>query len=222
MSTDIDMTVIRRRVAQAFIRDGLFEIFLGWGLIMVSGFIATDRSSRVSILAVSAVTFGVSLPIFRKLLALRRIGYVTLGNPSVALGKVTALLFVGAIIVLLLAPLGYALASQGTAVGIEVWKDRYFPVGMGLTLAIVFGSLARRWDVVRFYVFAVVSALAGIAALLIGPPPSVLSSAMPNITPIEIQLLSTAAVVVVSGVIALIRFLRTHPVLREEAPDGQE
>ena len=165
---------------------------------------------------------GMSLPVFRKLLAQRRAGYVALGNPSVTLGKATALLFVGAIIVLLLAPLGYALASQGTAVGIEVWKQRYFPVGMGLTLAIAFGSLARRWDVVRFCVFAVVSTLAGIAALLIGPPPSVLSRAMPNITPIEIQLLSTAAVVVVSGVIALIRFLRTHPVLPEETRDGQE
>ena len=128
----------------------------------------------------------------------------------------------GAIIVLLLAPLGYALANQGTTAGIEVWKHRYLPVGIGLTLTVVFGSLAHRWGVVRFYVFAVVSALAAIAALLIGPPPNVLSRAMPNITPIEIQLLSTAAVVVVCGVIALISFLRTHPAVREEAPDGQE
>ena len=222
MSTDIDMTVIKRRVAQAFVRDGLFEIFLGWGLIMVSGFIATDPSSRGSILIVSAITFGMSLPAFRKLLAQRRAGYVALGRPLLTLGKATALLFAGAIIVLLLAPLGYALASQGTTAGIEIWKHRYLPVGMGLTLTVVFGSLARRWDVVRFYVFAVVSAIAGIAALLIGPPPNVLSRAMPNITPIEIQLISTAAVVVLCGVIALIRFLRTHPVLREGDPDGQE
>ncbi len=193
MTTDVDMGKIRRRVAQCFVRDGVFEIAVGWELVMLSGFIATGR---FSILIIACITFVLTLPTFRKLLALRRTGYVALGNPFVAGGKKDALAILGAV-------------------------AQYLSPGMGLTLAVTFGSLARRWGVVRFYLFALVSAVGGVVGLLIGPPPNIMFNSMPKITPIEIQLLSTAVAVEVSGVIALGRFLRSDPALEEDVSDGE-
>ena len=214
MSTGIDMNKVTRRVAQSFVQDGLLEIALGWGLVMLSGIIATKPLGMLSIyIVIGFMVFGFSLPAFRKLLVSRRAGYVASANPFVAGGKKDALAILGAVVVLLLAPMAYTFARQGVSIGLGIWMEQYLPVGMGLLLALVFGSLARRWQVVRFYVFALVSTVGGIAGWLIGP--------QPNIIPIEVQLLSTAAVVEASGVIVLIRFLRNNPVLEEDGADDQ-
>ena len=132
-----------------------------------------------------------------------RIGYVKYREEESVDGKS----FVRGIIILAVLAVASPFISiliLGKGPGWEFWTRRFLPFFMGLITAIGLVAGARKFRVVRWYVFAVICVVAGLGVPFLG-----LESIY---TPIAIQFQIIGGVFFITGLVMFTAFLLKHPV----------
>ncbi len=211
MTQGIDLKEVRQRAFRSYVQDGLLEIWIGiWFALFLGGIVAGIFFDSSAVWIVLIVIWLISFQQAKKRLTHPRIGQVSVQilSQGVRAGLVVILALIILALVGVLA-LGFAEPSvQAIAENISAL--------MGLFLAGLFGYMAFRFGITRYYAFAFVSLIAGFLVLGINFDPWTAET--------EIRWAMYAAVMAVvlvpSGLVLLIRFLRDNPVLEEEALDG--
>jgi hypothetical protein len=202
MAESIDLKQIERNVFRDYMRDGLVDILFGAyfffiGLSLPSGTVA-------AFIALPIIFFPPLLRRLKERFTYPRTGYVSLreGEPQMApwiiLGSVVAGLVV--LVAVLIAKEIIARPAQ--------WY-RWMPLFFGIWMAGVFLTLALRVGLLRYYVDAGVALAGGPASTLL-PVPGKLGN-------IGLFFAVFGAVILVSGIMALVRFLHKCPLLAEGA-----
>lgn len=195
-----------KQTFRALTQDGLLEILAGIMFLVCSAFVTNP--SLFVLIVVPVVLLGPGLNWLHQRLTYPRIGYAKLAEPLGTKEGPTVLVF--ALIVLALYTL--ALIGFGVAGDVTYWR-RWAPALAGALCCGGFLILASRSGFARHYIY--------IGASLIG---GVLFSLIPFERPyenVQMFLLALAGLMLVSGVLILARFLRTHPLPEAEQSDGQ-
>jgi hypothetical protein len=211
MTLGIDFKEVRQRAFRSYVQDGLLEIWMGvWFALFLGWVLASVLSDSGAFWIVLTVLWVSSFQQAKKRVTYPRIGRVSIEvvSKEVGMGLVVMLILLLISVVLFLL-LGYA-GSPVRAVAENI------TVVMGLFLAGLFGYMAFRFGITRYYAYAILSLIAGFLALAISFEP------LTNELEIRwaIYAVIMAVVLVPSGLFLLIRFLRDNPVLQEEALDG--
>ena len=210
MKQGIDFKEVRQRAFRSYVQDGLLEIWIGvWFALFLGWVLASVLSDSGAVCIVFIVLWVSSFQQAKKRLTYPRIGQVSIEVISKEVGMGLAfvlMLMVFSLVGFLL--LGFAEPSvKAIAENISAL--------MGLFLAGLFGYMAFRFGITRYYAFALLSLIAGFLVLWINFDPWTAET--------EIRWGMYAAVMAVvlvpSGLVLLIRFLRDNPVLEEETLD---
>jgi hypothetical protein len=89
------------------------------------------------------------------------------------------------------------------------WFKEYSFLLFGAVLAVIIGVVAYVFEVSRVYAYAVLTLIAFAGDRLLNMHPS-------------LSLILLGAIVLLSGLVVLIRFLRKYPKVAEEASDGKD
>ncbi len=202
MNENIDLKKLERKAFVSYHQDGLLDLFLGallaaWGLTM-----------ETTLKGMAGVWFVVLFPIF--LLARRRITYPRLGYAQFTKDrrnrrKLTALFTVTALLGLMVA----FLWSSQSFPGLRNWLHRYIVIFFGGLIAAVLLFKAGISGVRRLYFYAAVILAA-------------FASAQWSSIRFQYSFIVSGAVIFVSGVVVLARFLRRYPVRQEETAHAEE
>jgi hypothetical protein len=190
---NVDLKEIRSRVYLSYFQDGLWDILLGlfpifWGIGLL-----TDTAG------LSGVWF---VPAYWIIWALKkRITHPRIGQAKVPQTRKTSvrLLIAGTITFVIAIAAFMSIQLFDSANGL----DGYFMFIFGAIIAIMASLIAYWWRVSRWYAYAALL-LAGAASLQWLDTPLAWSFIVPG------------AIIVLSGVYMLIRFLRRYPIVTEE------
>ncbi len=214
MTQGIDLKEVRQRAFRSYVQDGLLEIWIGiWFALFLGGIVAGIFFDSSAVWIVLIVIWLISFQQAKKRLTHPRIGQVSVQilSQGVRAGLVVILAL---IILALVGVLALGFADQARS-PIRAMGENLSAV-MGLFLAGLFGYMAFRFGITRYYAFAILSLIAGFLVLGINFDPWMAET--------EIRWAMYAAVMAVvlvpSGLVLLMRFLRENPVLEEEALDG--
>jgi hypothetical protein len=199
----IDIDKIERNVYRDYCQDGLADMLIGayllfWGLALPAGTVAP--------FIVLFLFFAPALQALKKRFVYPRTGYVELrqGDPQPLPQFILGSLILGLV----------ALVAVLIAAGVIAQPDRWYrwmPIMFGIWLTGIFLGLALRVRLARYHV------MAGVA--LIGGPASALLSLPGKLDNLGLFLASVGAVLLGWGMVALLVFVRRHPIQVEKADD---
>jgi len=194
-----ESTDIRRRVLRAVNQDGLLDATMGFALLAVALYVHLSRFFPDEIGGLGAILpilIIFSLRGLRARLTYPRIGYANPRTRGITLAAAIALL------VLTLAGVAVALLTELTAFRITPRYIRFLPLAVGIGVAAWAVAMAVRTRFRRFYPYAgllVVALAAGYGLRL--------RTSLLFIIPLGLA----GTLMIVLGIIALVRFLRTNP-----------
>ena len=206
MENDRGLKEIEKKVFSSYFNDGLWDIYgafilLGFGLTMVTGW---------DYLMLVFATLAVVLLLFRIRIVAPRLGRVKFSSERQAKTKKSKLIAI--IILTFTALLGMVFfvlfSTNNMPEWLDVWMKDYFLAGFGGMLALLIAAAAYVVGVWRYYVYAALTFIAYVIASILRP------NDMESI-PIVIA----GGILLISGVIILIRFLRKYP-LPQQGADG--
>jgi hypothetical protein len=199
---------VRRQAYRAVNQDGLFDLGLGLGLLLIAGWFALERFAEVQMTGVFAILPMVILFLvrgMRKRYTYPRVGYANLKTGPVRLG-----LMIGLLVTILLV-LATFLAFQFTSLRVPRSILGYLPTFLGLLGVGGLAYFTYRTGYPRYLVYAgLVLALLAIVFLLRA------EAIFTFIVPAAV----VGAVMLVTGIATFIRFLRAHPRVEQEASDA--
>ncbi len=209
MVPDIDLRSIERKAYLTYFQDGLWDILVGllsvgWGLMIV-----VDISVNGGILfpVLYVMVLGV-----KRLITYPRIGYVKFLNARRRLTKNMAVGLAVLISLTLITVLLLFLVRGGIRLAFLTWLNDYFAepslLIMAAVLAIMIIVIAYIYRINRWYFYALLTMI-GFSVGALGQTEFSMS------LPITLS----GTVVVLSGLVVLIRFLRQYPRMVEEAPN---
>ena len=204
MENDKDIKEIEKKVFSSYFNDGLWDIYgalilLGFGLTMITGW---------DYLMLAFAGMAVVLLFFRKRIIIPRLGRVkfslerqtkTKRSNLVAMITLTFTALLGVVFFILF-------STNSMPEWLDVWMKDYFLAGFGGMLALLIAAAAYVVGVWRYYVYAALTFIAYVIASTLRP------SDMESI-PIVIA----GSLLLVSGVVILIRFLRKYPLSQQES-----
>jgi hypothetical protein len=198
MDERTDIKTVRRRAYLAATEDGLIDIGLGSVFLLFGLVHAIGRPQLGGFCGMPALFIA---PL-KRFVAAPRVGTARLKRTrGIWILKSVLILF-------MLAVIGYVVvASRLHSISIDAWTRRYFAPAFGLSLALFPLAGAIALGVRRFY---------GYAALIFTGF-SWLSFQRGSLTAV---FLAIGAVVTVTGITVLVRFLREHPVPSHAAGNG--
>jgi hypothetical protein len=194
-----ESTDVRRRVLRAVNQDGLLDATMGFALLAVALYVHLSRFFPDEIGGLGAILpmlIIFSLRGLRARLTYPRIGYANPRTRGITLAAAIALL------VLTLAGVAVALLTEFTAFRITPRYIRFLPLAVGIGVAAWAVAMAVRTRFRRFYPYAgllVVALAAGYGLRL--------RTSLLFIIPLGLA----GTLMIVLGIIALVRFLRTNP-----------
>jgi MFS family permease len=203
MINSIDLKEIERRVFASYFHDGMWDLYgglilLGFGLTMLTGW---------DYLMFAVVAIAMVPLLIRKRIVIPRLGIVKFSQERQTKTKKSRL--VAMIILSFTALLGmvfFILFSTNTMPQwLEIWMHDYFLVFFGGMIAVIVAVAAFLVSVKRFYAYALLVFLAFLIASILRPQD------MEGI-PITV----VGGLVLLSGTIMFIRFLRNNPLPKEE------
>lgn len=220
MSEQIDLKELERKAFRSTFQDGLWDIFLGLLLLnmgistVVGGMLGEAQMSQMSLVSLARIMLViVPLPFLvllafwagKKFITTPRIGSVKFGQQrNIRLRNVRAVLFVSVLLTLIMVVWG--LAAMGN--GLPHWM-RGIPLPLfawPVQTIVVFGLGAYFLDIPRFYVYG---ALYGLPL-----PLGVALTKNTDLTGLSSMAMTfgvAAGVMVLTGVVLFIRFLRAYP-----------
>jgi MFS family permease len=210
----VDIEKIEKRTVQSFYDDGLTEISLGLIFLLLGGYFFAQAaapegsalSSALSVLFVLVIVsagFLVSriLRFLKRRITYPRTGYVAFKKKELSSKRRAATMIVGGII-------GAAIAAL---YGISPSFKALFPALNGLLLAIAMLLFASKVGLARFYILSAASAVIGFAVTAAG---------VGDIKGVSLYYGLFGAALILSGLAALIVYLRKSPRLDRENPDA--
>jgi MFS family permease len=211
----IDIEKIERRTVRSFYDDGLTEIALGLILLVLGGYFYTQEAmagskagsvlSALFVIVVFAAAFLVNrlLRFLKRRITYPRTGYVSFKKKEPNAGRRAAAAAVGMIIGASLAVL-YSLSPSVRTL---------LPAVNGLLFAVAVLLIANRVGVIRFYILAAASAVIGVGVTAAG---------IADIKGVSLYYGLFGAATLVSGLAALIVYLRRSPRPEPEIPEGPD
>lgn len=203
-----EQTKDRRRAWQRLNEDGLLDLFLGLWLCASAGYLSLMRymgPGFIGLVGVLPLIVSLGLPAARRAFTYPRIGNIRLellGTRLALVAALAGLAAVGFVIILMVSRSGVAITAR--AVHGVVF-------GVGIAGAAVLGWVGRRGGLIRYYVYAAVTALAAVALLLRGYEifdRLVLGAVVPG------------AVMLVAGALTFSRFLQRYRLDDSDPSDG--
>ncbi|UCG43810.1 MAG: hypothetical protein JSU73_04120 [candidate division WOR-3 bacterium] len=206
--TTLEPGGVRRRVLRTVNRDGLFDLGLGLGLLLVAGWFALERFAEVQMTGIFAILPMMILFLvrgMRKRYTYPRVGYANLKTGPVRLG-----LMIGLLVTVLLV-LATFLAFQFTSLRVPRSIFGYLPTFLGLVGVGGLAYFSYRTGYPRYLVYAGLD-LTLLAIVLLLRAEAIFTFIAPAAV--------VGTVMFVTGIATFVRFLRTHPRIEEEAPNG--
>jgi hypothetical protein len=207
-STD-PLETLRRRAYRAALEDGVADVVIGLFTLIFG--VATQRRGFLALAVVYMITCKSAWRFVHRDFVSRRVGYAEFPENPPAVQLVWTL----AAGVISLCVVAVVTLSKGRVWNLARWPD-WLPMLAGLVLAAGFLHPAARSGLVRYYAY-VVAAIAGSVFFWLFP-------LGPSINPsdrLTLFLFSVSGLIIGTGVAAIIRFARAHPVLTLEARDGR-
>jgi hypothetical protein len=212
----VDIEKIEKRTVQSFYEDGLTEIALGLIFLLLGGYFyaqvtlpagstAGSILSAAFIVVVCAAAFLVNrfVRFLKRRITYPRTGYIAFKKKESSPKRRVAAMIVGGIIGISLA----ALYDLSPSVRLLI------PAVNGLLFAVAVFFLANRIGLIRFYVLAAASAVIGVGVTAAG---------IGETEGISLFYLIFGAAVVVSGLAALVVYLRRNPRPAAETPEAPD
>jgi MFS family permease len=210
----VDIEKIEKRTVQSFYDDGLPEISLGLIFLLLGGYFFAQAAAPEGSALGSALTvlfflvivsagFLVSriLRFLKRRITYPRTGYVAFKKKEPSSKRRAATMVVGGII-------GAAIAAL---YGISPSFKTLFPAVNGLLLAVAVLLFAGKVGLVRFYILSAASAVIGFA---------VTASGIGDIKGISLYYGLFGAALILSGLVALVAYLRKSPRADRENADA--
>jgi hypothetical protein len=212
----VDIEKIEKRTVQSFYDDGLFEIGLGFVFVLLGGFLfvqtALPKGSTlaaiigfflIGIIFLAAFLVNRVIRFLKRRITYPRTGFVAFKKQPVSPRKrLRAGLFGGFIGALFAVLLGLAPSLR-----------TLLPALNGFMLALISFKIANRVGVARFFVLATLSAVIGF---------SLTAGGIGDSKGISLFYLIFGAAVVISGLAALVVYLRRNPRPAAETPEGPD
>ena len=212
MATSIDLGSIKRRVYTTYFQDGLLELLLGLSLVFWGALFLADLGYMMWLPWVLLS----GLPGAKKRYVSPRVGYVNVGPHRKTRAR---LVLAGVVLLTLLALLGAMVFVLTTRQELPAWlktlldalfKFGHFGVVLAVILAAVFAFFGNRSGIARLYAFALLFVLTGLVTSVLDIAPAMR---------LAILLLGAGGVVMISGLVVFLRFLREHPLPAEGAAE---
>jgi hypothetical protein len=207
MVEKLDLKQVERNLFRDYMQDGLMEMMLG-GLFFFLGLLL-PRGGLVAWVVLLIVFSAPLLQRLKKRFTYPRTGYVELrqGDPGPIPWFVLGSLVLG------LVALVVVLIATGVIADPGRWY-RWMPVFFGIWLAGIFLGLGVQVRLVRYYL------VAGVA--LAGGPLAALVPMSEKLANIGLCFAAVGAALLVSGIVAFVRFLRRNPIPAEGNADASE
>jgi len=197
MARDVDLKEIERKAYMSYFQDGLWDTLIGIFLLVWGIGILTDTAGLTGVYFLPTMWIILSL---KKRLAYPRIGHVKMAQEK----KTLSWLAIAGVVTLLIAIVAYVLTISGNTP--NLLKDNFLFL-FGVVNAIVVCVIAYWWKVNRWYAYAAII-VAGVAShqwLEISNP---------------FSFIIPGSVILLSGLVVLIRFLRKYPSITEKERDN--
>jgi MFS family permease len=198
---------IEQKVFRTYFMDGLWDIYgalilLGFGLTMLTGW---------SYLMLAFAILAVILLLFRQRIVMPRLGQVKFSSDRREKTKRSKLIaMVTLTFTMLLGVIFFVLYSTDNMPGwLDIWMGDYFLVVFGGVLAILVAVAAYIVGVWRYYIYAVLTFVAYVVANILRPDDME-----------GVPIIVAGGIILISGVIILMRFLRKYPVPPQETGDA--
>ncbi|NIP28704.1 MAG: hypothetical protein GWN67_15130 [Phycisphaerae bacterium] len=202
MKQQVNIKEIEHKTFSQSQQDGLMELVLGICLLAMS----TRLLSRVLIgmFPIAIILFSPILSALRNRFTYPRTGYVKLIDDKPK-DVIAGIALVTLIVIAVLAVAFFLFANVRD---FGLWM-KWVPLWAGVILAIMFVSLSAKSTVVRYYIFAVYSLIAGLVLSIL------------KFTEVEtgtlLYFLAMGVFLAPFGLVLFIRFLRKHPETAKEA-----
>jgi MFS family permease len=203
MMNDINLKEIERKAFTSYFHDGMWEIYgglilLGFGLTMYTGW---------EYMIVVFVAMAMVPLLIRKRIVLPRLGIVKFSPERQAKTKKSVLAATIALtFTALLGMVFFILFSTNTMPRwLDAWMSDYFLVFFGGMIAVLVVAAAFLVSVKRFYAYAALVFIAFYLSSMLRPDDLE-----------DIPIVVAGGLVLLSGIVMLIRFLRNNPLPKEE------
>ena len=221
MSSSTELDTIARKVQQVYYADGLADIFMGvifLGLASVFTLLAEHITFLVfMIILLNPLIYGALIERAKQRWVYPRAGYVkpkSLQETSTT-GALLVLVAIGCL--LLLCAVVLFISSGYT--GLFFWLIWLAPAGFGSMIAIGPFLIARKYHLVRYYLFAILPPLIG--AIIPWLHLSFPTAYAAFFTTFAIQTAVVGLLALLSGTVLFLRFLHQHPVEPSETVEGE-
>jgi hypothetical protein len=198
----IDLKQLERNIFREYVQDGLTDLIFG-AYFLLLGLLLQTGGTVAPFIVLYTLFFVPLLRALKKRVTYPRTGYVELRQgdpaplPSLVLGAV-ALGLVTLVVVLI---------AVGAIADPAQWY-RWMPIFFGIVVAGILIGLGLKVRLVRYHVVAAVA--------LVGGPAATLLPLAGKLAHIGLFMAAIGALILSGGVLALARFVRTHPRLSEE------
>jgi MFS family permease len=203
MMNDINLKEIERKAFTSYFHDGMWEIYgglilLGFGLTMYTGW---------EYMIVVFVAMAMVPLLIRKRIVLPRLGIVKFSPERQAKTKKSVLAATIALtFTALLGMVFFILFSTNTMPRwLDAWMSDYFLVFFGGMIAVLVVAAAFLVSVKRFYAYAALVFIAFYLSSMLRPDDLE-----------DMPIVVAGGLVLLSGIVMLIRFLRNNPLPKEE------
>lgn len=202
MKTNINWKDLERKTYRDVQQDGLGELLIGIGMILVAGIVLTPTFLKV-LFYIPILLFSRIGEAIRRRFTYPRIGYVKFQpeNSKKVVGGIFLIIFV------LLAIMALVFTLVGDVRDFDLWLQ-WFPAFCGTILVGLFLDMAGKTGSGRYYVFALLSVISGFSFSLIHFETATTGMAM--------YFLSMGAVLILTGGILFLWFLHKYPLPAEE------
>ena len=188
MTMDNDLKQIQRKIYLSFFQDGLWDMLLGFFLLGWGIGILTEMTALIGGWVVVAYSGVWGL---KRWLTYPRAGVAVVPQAQ----KTTARLLIAGIVALLLGIMAFVLVSAGST---PDWLGKFFIFIFGAIIAAVVCMIGYWWNISRWYIYAALT-LAGAA------------SHQWLDVPLEYGFIAPGVIIMLSGLIILLKFLRRYP-----------
>ena len=203
VENDRGLKDLEQKVFRSYFKDGLWDIY---GALILLGFslsIVTDWDYLMLVFAVVAVV----LLVFRRRIVVPRLGQVKFLSERQTKTKRSILIaMVTLTFTMLLGVVFFVLFSTNSMPRwLDIWMGDYFFTAFGSVLAILVAAAAYVVGVWRYYIYAALTFVAYVIANTLRP------NDMEGI-----PILIAGGIILISGVVILVRFLRKYPLPPQE------
>jgi hypothetical protein len=217
MSQQIDLKTLERRAFRSIHQDGLWDIYLGGLMLVLTLFFAIPESGEGELVYIGLALLGVALvfSIFqlgKKFITIPRMGQVRFG-PERQKRKVKLTWIMAGYFAVTLGIVLFTLYLWNTSASGQGLEPAFNPSTERIVVASIAALIAGSSTVVISYFKEFVRGYY-IALLMAGG--FFFTLTLETIVPMIIA----GVLILVPGIVLFVRFLRQYPVLRQEAPHG--